>query len=94
MLGKGQTGLPGATCPGTWLGEALCRPGAPLLVRSPIPSPPPAAPAPTPGTRVTAVYESKAFCSSLILASLYLCRFQFKMAFPGAFLNPNTNNSF
>lgn len=44
---------------------------------------------------VTAVW-SEGFCFSLILASLYLCCFQFKMAFPcpGAFLNPNTNNSF
>lgn len=59
---------------------------------------PPAGPLP-PQTLVqlwdlTVECEERLLCSSLILASLYLCRFQFKMAFPDAFLNPNTNNSF
>lgn len=80
-----RTGHLRPRCPGLWQREVLHRTGDPSPCSLTLAQP---------WDLCDCGVGSKAFCSSLILASLYLCRFQFKMAFPGAFLNPNTNNSF
>lgn len=64
--GEGTDRIPGvgARSPGTWPGGALCRAWWSA-----------AASAPTPRDARDIGVCSKAFCSSLMLASLYLCRF-------------------